>query len=183
MVLLESVNLEMGSEAIDFRLPATDEKFYELEDFADKRVLVIIFMCNHCPYVQAIWERLVNLKAKYENDGVEFVGINPNLNPDYPEESFEKMKEYFKRYEMNFPYLQDATQEVAREYRAQCTPDIYVYDEQRRLAYHGRLDDNWKDASAVTKVDLDEAIGKILKNEPIVDKQYPAMGCSIKWRN
>jgi peroxiredoxin len=87
MVLLESLNLEMGSEAIDFRLPATDEKFYELKAFADKKVLVIIFMCNHCPYVQAIWERLVKLKAKYMNDAVEFVGINPNLNPVNKESS------------------------------------------------------------------------------------------------
>lgn len=183
MVLLESLNLEMGSKAPDFRLPATDEKMYSLKDFSQYRVLVVIFMCNHCPYVQAIWERLVKLKARYNGRGVEFVGINPNLNPKYPEESFEKMKEYFERYKMNFPYLQDATQEVAREYKAQCTPDIYVYNEARELVYHGRLDDNWKDSTAVTKSDLDEAIDVVLSEKTIEGKQVPSMGCSIKWRD
>lgn len=183
MVLLESLNLEMGSRAPDFNLKATDGKNYELKDFADFKVLVVIFMCNHCPYVQAIWERLVKLKDKYKDGEVEFVGINPNLNPDYPEESFEKMQEYFGRYRMNFPYLQDATQEVAMAYKAQCTPDIYMYNREHELVYHGRLDDNWKDASAVTSPDLDMAIAKMLEDEPINFPQRPSMGCSIKWRD
>lgn len=181
MVLLESLNLALGSEAHDFSLKATDGRTYSLRDFAGKDVLVVIFMCNHCPYVQAIWGRLVELKAKYAGKSVELVGINPNLNSAYPDETFEKMQEYFEKYQMNFPYLQDATQEVAKAYKAQCTPDIYVYDKERKLAYHGRLDDNWKDPSAVQQRDLDAAIGKTLSGEKIEDKQCPAMGCSIKW--
>ncbi len=182
MALLESLNLEMGSEALDFRLLGTDDRFYELKDFVEAKILVVVFMCNHCPYVQAIWPRLVDLQRKYMDQSVQFLGVNPNLNDAYPEETFEKMKEYFERYKMNFPYLQDATQEVAREYKAQCTPDIYVYDERRKLAYHGRLDDNWKDESAVTRHELDDAISFILEGKPI-EEQKSSMGCSIKWRD
>lgn len=180
MVLLESLNLPLGEKARDFSLEGTDGKFYSLADFASSKVLVLIFMCNHCPYVQAIWDRLVSLQAKFPFEDVRLVGINPNLNPSYPEETMEKMQEYFDRYKMNFPYLQDATQEVARAYKAQCTPDIYVFDSERKLAYHGRLDDSWKDESAVTEKSLELTIEKILRGEEVLN-QRPSMGCSIKW--
>lgn len=180
MALLESLNLPLGEAAPDFRLEATDGQFYELGDFADSKLLVVIFMCNHCPYVQAIWDRLVALQANFALEDVRLVGINPNLNPNYPEETMEKMQEYYDRYNMNFPYLQDAMQEVAKAYQAQCTPDIYVFDAERKLAYHGRLDDNWKDESAVQSEDLKLALSAILKGEEVLN-QRPSMGCSIKW--
>ena len=182
MVLLESLKLEMGRDALDFNLPATDGQNYALSDFSDAKVLVIVFMCNHCPYVQAIWDRLVALQDQFADKGVQFVGINPNLNPNYEEETFDKMKEYFDRYNMNFPYLQDASQEVAREYKAECTPDLYVFNADRKLAYHGRIDDNWQDESAVTKNELAEALESILVGSELVE-QSPTIGCSIKWRD
>ncbi len=182
MVLLESLKLEMGTSVIDFDLPATDGKNYSLADFSDSKMLVVVFMCNHCPYVQAIWDRLVKLQDQFVDQGVQFVGINSNLNPNYEEETFEKMKEYFDRYNMNFPYLQDASQDVVREYKAQCTPDIYVFNTDRKLAYHGRIDDNWQDESAVTKHELAKALEAIVDGG-VLEEQYPSIGCSIKWRD
>ncbi|MEK7672835.1 MAG: thioredoxin family protein [Patescibacteria group bacterium] len=181
MVLMESLSLPMGSPIIDFSLKGIDGRVYSLNDFADAQSIVVVFMCNHCPYVQAVWSRLVALQEKYKNDGVQFVGINANINPKYEEDSFENMKKYFEMYKMNFPYLADEGQNVAREYQAQCTPDIYVFDAGRKLAYHGRLDDSWKDESKVTKKELDQAIGLILAGKKIEEKQNPSMGCSIKW--
>jgi peroxiredoxin len=181
MVLLESLNFPMGSPAIDFSLMGADGKEYSLADFEPARVLVIVFMCNHCPYVQAIWDRLVALQDKYQDKGVQFVGINPNFHPDYPEDSIEKMKEYVEQYGMNFPYLQDKTQEVAKDYQAQCTPDIYVFDSDRHLAYHGRLDDNWQNEGQVSRHDLHDALAAILAGEEI-QEQFVSMGCSIKWQ-
>ncbi len=182
MALVESQNLEMGREAEDFSLLGVDGKIYSLNDFSDAKVLVIVFMCNHCPYVQAVWERLVDLQTLYRASGVQFVGINPNsANVAYAEETLDKMKEYADKYGMNFPYLEDFDQKVAKAYLAECTPDIYVYDYERKLAYHGRLDDNWKDASAVESEELAAAITTLLEGERPSFAQKPSMGCSIKW--
>jgi peroxiredoxin len=182
MVLLKSLNLPLGEPVKNFSLKGVDEKVYSLDDFSHAKILVIVFMCNHCPYVQAVWGRLNKLQEKFLKDGVQFVGINPNLNPDYEEETFEKMQEYYKKFHMNFSYLQDDTQNIARKYKAQCTPDIYVFDGERKLAYHGRIDDNWQDESKVTKQELAEALLALIKGEKILDVQNPSMGCSIKWR-
>lgn len=181
MALLESTKVPMGSIAIDFVLEGTDRHQYTLRDFEETKCLVVIFMCNHCPYVQAIWGRLVDLQEKYKDRSVQFIGINPNLNPDYPEESLEKMKDYYEKYKMNFPYLQDSDQSTARAYNAQCTPDIYVYDKDRKLFYHGRLDDNWKNEDEVESRDLDDAISALLEGKALDFDQKPSMGCSIKW--
>ncbi len=183
MVLLESIKIEMGEPAKNFSLKGVDDKIYSLESFKDARVLVVVFMCNHCPYVQAVWSRLVELQEKFKNQSVQFVGINANAaNPDYEEDSFENMKKYYQRYKMNFPYLIDEMQNVAREYKAQCTPDIFVYDNERRLVYHGRIDDNWKDLSKVTKQELATEIEALLSGGKSSEVQYPTMGCSIKWK-
>lgn len=183
MVLLESESVAMGESAKDFLLMGVDDKVYALSEFSAAKVLVVVFMCNHCPYVQAVWDRLVHLQAMFEEKGVKFVGINPNLNPAYPEESLEKMKEYSERYKMNFPYLLDETQEVAKSYGAVCTPDIFVYDSEQKLAYHGRIDDNWQHPEEVQDEELKNAIEKILAGQVIEGRQNPAMGCSIKWRD
>lgn len=181
MVLLESLNLPLGTRAVDFSIKGIDGRVYSLADFRDAKVLVIIFMCNHCPYVQAVWGRLVSLDERFRARGVQFVGINPNINPDYPEDSFEKMGEYAERYGMGFPYLADEKQEVSREYKAQCTPDIYVFDSDRRLAYHGRIDDSWKDEAKITKKELEESLESLLAGVKPSEDQEPSMGCSIKW--
>lgn len=183
MVLLESEKVALGSPAPDFTLPGIDEKDHSLQDYKGKKALVIIFMCNHCPYVQAQWSRMVALQEKYMDQDVQFIGINANSNPDYPEDSFEKMKEYADEYSMNFPYLVDESQEVARAYKAQCTPDIFVYDGTLKLAYHGRIDDSWKDATAATSHELDVALTALVDGKIPDTNQKPSMGCSIKWRD
>lgn len=182
MTLLKSTNISLGTLAPNFSLTGVGGKIHNLSNFSDAKILVIVFMCNHCPYVQAIWGRLVELQKKYKDRGVQFVGINPNKNPDYPEETLEHMEEYFAKYQMNFPYLIDETQRVAHEYGAVCTPDIFIFNSERKLAYHGRVDDNWQDEKAVIRNELDEALKALLKGDKPLDVQSPSMGCSIKWR-
>ncbi|MCF7812650.1 thioredoxin family protein [Candidatus Gracilibacteria bacterium] len=178
MVLLHSVSVPLGSPMTDFRLPSTDGKDYSLASFSDKDILILVFTCNHCPYAQAIEERLIQFQKKYVSDGVQVIAINANDAEKYPEDSFEKMKD--KNYP--FPYLRDESQEVARMYKAQCTPDIYVYDRERKLAYHGRFDDNWQNEGGVTSHDLEKAVQVLLKGERFTGEQVPSMGCSIKWK-
>ncbi|HLG25517.1 MAG TPA: thioredoxin family protein [Candidatus Gracilibacteria bacterium] len=182
MVLLESFNVPLGTPAPEFSLRGIDDAVHALREYQDAKVLAVIFMCNHCPYVQAQWPRLVELQEKFKDRGVQFIGINANSDADYPEDSFEKMKEYAEKFRMNFPYLRDETQEVGRSYKAQCTPDIFVYDEERKLAYHGRVDDNWKEREKVTRHELQVAVEALLAGRRPSDEQKPAMGCSIKWR-
>lgn len=182
MVLLESLNLPMGSKAHDFNLPGIDGADHSLASYNDAKILVIVFMCNHCPYVQAVISRLIQLQEDFKNKGVQFVGINANESDNYPEDGFEKMPEYAKEWGMNFPYLRDETQEIAKIYKAHCTPDIFVFDSERKLAYHGRIDDNWQHEDQVTKEDLKEALNALVKGEKVAEKQNPSMGCSIKWK-
>ena len=183
MVLLESEKIALGTLAHDFKLMGVDDFEHSLADYVGLKALVIVFMCNHCPYVQAQWKKLVALQEKYKEQGVKFVGINPNYNPDYPEDSFEKMKEYYSNYNMNFDYLFDESQEVARKYNAQCTPDIFVYDAELKLSYHGRVDDARSEGEEPTTHELDDAIGTLVKGERPSEDQNPSMGCSIKWRD
>lgn len=179
MVLTESVKGLDGTSAPDFSLPGTDGQTYSLASFKDAKILVVIFMCNHCPYVQAVIDRLNTLAEEFEPKGVKLAGVNSNDSTDYPADSFGKMQEL----KLKFPYLHDESQEVATKYHAVCTPDIFVYDENRQLAYHGRIDDNWQEPDKVTQRELAEALEKILAGKKIPrDEQKPAMGCSIKWR-
>lgn len=182
-MLLESNEPKLNTDIIDFRLKGTDEKIYSLKNFKDKKILVIVFMCNHCPYVKAVVGRLTGLQEEFTSRSVQFIGINPNDEETYPEDSFENMKIFYGDRGMNFPYLRDDTQEIAKSYDAVCTPDIYVYNSERKLKYRGRIDDNWKEESMVTRRELYDAINKIIEgNEP--DKiQSPSLGCSIKWKS
>ena len=181
MALLESEMVPLGTPAHNFSLLSTDGKSYSLDSFNDKKVLVIVFMCNHCPYVKAVLDRLIGLQKDYADKNVQLVGINPNDEENYPEDSFENMEKTVIEKGIPFPYLQDATQETAKQYNAVCTPDIYVYGKERTLLYRGRIDDNWQDESGVTKRDLRRAIDAILEDSPVFEEQYPSMGCSIKW--
>lgn len=182
MTLLKSLQLPLGTDIIDFKLLATDGKEYSPSDFADKKALVIVFMCNHCPYVKAVIDRLIDIQADYRDKGVQLIGINANDPSDYPEDSFDSMKLWVADKAINFIYCQDESQEVARAYQAQCTPDIYVFDEQRKLVYHGRIDDSWQHPEAVQKKDLREALDAILSEKSALETQHPSMGCSIKWK-
>lgn len=172
----------MGTDIIDFSLPATDGKNYSPSDFGDKKVLVIIFMCNHCPYVKGIIDRLIKLQSDYSKKGVQIIGINANDANDYPDDSFENMKKWVKEKGINFIYLCDESQATAKAYKAQCTPDIYVFNHERKLAYHGRLDDNWQEPDKVQKQELRDALDALLSKKPVSEKQQPSMGCSIKWK-
>ncbi len=182
MVLLNSKMVPLGKEAIDFDLPGTDDRNYSLDSFKDKNVLIIIFMCNHCPYVIAVLHRLIAIQNDYADEGVQLIGINPNDTVKYPDDSFENMKKIVREKNVPFPYLIDESQNIARKYDAVCTPDIYVYGEERTLLYRGRIDDNWQDESKVTKRDLWDALDAILKGSTVSQNQIPSMGCSIKWK-
>ncbi|MCC7440563.1 MAG: thioredoxin family protein [Bdellovibrionales bacterium] len=186
MALMHSDLKELGTEAPDFDLPGTDGRNHRLADFKDKKVLVVIFMCNHCPYVKAVETRIAQLARDYAPKGVQLVGINPNDPVSYPDDSMEAMKARGLERGYTFPYLRDDDQEVARAYGAVCTPDPYVYENvggKFLLRYHGRIDDSWKDESQVKARELAAALDAILAARPLADRQFPAMGCSIKWKN
>ncbi len=182
MPAVNSAMVPLGTPAPDFNLPGTDNKVYSLESFKDKKVLVVIFMCNHCPYVKAVLRRLINLQNDYAERSVQLVGINVNDIDKYPDDSPENMKILAEKKNLPFPYLFDATQDIARAYDAVCTPDIYVYGEERKLLYRGRVDDNWQHPDEITRHDLRDAIEAILTGQPVSDDQVSSMGCTIKWK-
>lgn len=167
---------------IPFNLPGVDGKNYSVESFKDADILVVIFTCNHCPYARAAWPLLIDLYKDFKDKKVDFVAINPNDETAYPEDSFEVMKEKTREWGIPFPYLRDESQEIAKKYDARCTPDIYVFDKDRKLVYRGRLNDNWQEPEKVTSHDLKDAIEALLRGEQPKQPQFPSMGCSIKWK-
>jgi len=182
MALMHSTMTPLGSAARDFLLPGVDGKEYSLDSFRESRVLVIIFMCNHCPYVKAVLPRLVDLQNQLKGKGAQLVGINSNDATRYPDDSFDNMKKVALDKKISFPYLFDATQETAKAYDAVCTPDIYLFGGERTLLYRGRIDDNWEQSEKVTEKDLQTAIESALKGKEISGEQIPSLGCSIKWK-
>lgn len=174
--------LRIGSTAHSFKLPGVDGKLYSLDDFKDKKVLCIIFMCNHCPYVIAVQKRINQIVIDYTGKSFALIGINSNDPVSYPEDSFENMKIRAAEEDYVFSYLFDETQEAAKKYDAACTPDIFLYDENRILKYRGRIDDNWQNESKVTKMELRDAIDTLLNNKEIDFEMIPTLGCSIKWK-
>jgi len=182
MALLHSNPVRLNTPAADFSLTGTDGKTYSLKDFENQKILVIIFICNHCPYVKAVTDRFVRFQAEYGAKGVRLIGINPNDTDAYPEDSYPNMKIFAEERGINFPYLFDGTQETAKKYDAVCTPDLYVYDEKRLLRYRGRFDDNWQEENKVTTNDLKKAVNCLLEGREIDFEQVPSMGCSIKWK-
>jgi peroxiredoxin len=175
--------LAIGKKGPDFSLPGTDGKGYSLDSFAQSKLVVISFTCNHCPYAQAYEERFNTLAREFEPQGVSFVAINANDAENYPDDSFDKMKERAQHKQYPFPYLYDESQETAKAYGAVCTPHIFVLDEERKLAYEGRIDDNWKQPDKAQSHDLREAITKLLNGLPAPTPQTNPMGCSIKWKS
>ncbi len=171
----------MEDRAPDFDLPGVDGKSHSLNSFADKKVLVVFFTCNHCPYVQGWDDRVIALQKDLAAKGVQFVGINANETSKYPEDSFDKMVVRAKQKGFNWVYLRDESQKVAQSYDAACTPEFFVFDQERKLRYHGRFDDNYQDPKAVKSHDLQNALADLLANRPVRNPETPAMGCSIKW--
>lgn len=183
MSLTPSTMLSLGTEAPDFSLPDINGERVSLEDFSKNKALAIIFMCNHCPYVKHIREGLAKVANDYEGQSVAFVGINANDIEQQPEDRPEKMAEMVREYNIPFPYLFDESQEVAKKYRAACTPDIFVFDEERRLVYRGQFDDSRPgNDKPVTGRDLREAIDAVLEGRSLPANQKPSMGCNIKWK-
>lgn len=174
--------LRIGTKAIPFNLRGVDGKIYSLDNFKDKKILCIIFMCNHCPYVIATQDRINQIARDYTDRSFALVGINPNDDITYPEDSFENMKLRAKEKGYIFPYLRDDTQETAKAYDAACTPDIFLYDKNRILKYRGRIDDNWKDENNVIRYELRMAIDLLLEDKEIDFAMIPTIGCSIKWK-
>jgi peroxiredoxin len=174
---------DLGAPAIDFRLPATDGKIYALDDVMGPGGAVIVFICNHCPYVKAVIDRLVVDARVLLAEGIGFAAICSNDATDYPEDSFDRMKVFATAHALPFPYLHDESQEVARAYGAVCTPDYFGYDRDRKLKYRGRLDEGRTTPPPPgVRRDLVEAMRQIAAtgSAPIV--QNPSVGCSIKWK-
>jgi thiol-disulfide isomerase/thioredoxin len=179
---IETPPAQLGSLCPDFRLPAVDGKRYSSADFA-AGPLCVMFICNHCPYVKAVEDRLIRLAREYGARGVQFVAICANDAAGYPDDAFDKLEARWRDKQYGFPYLHDESQEVARAFGAVCTPDIFVYDRARRLAYRGRIDDAWKDESKVTRRELAAALDALLAGVAPAAEQRPSLGCSIKWKD
>ena len=179
---LQNAKLKIGDSAPDFSLMGIDGKRYSLKGFKGKKILVVAFMCNHCPYVQAYIERIKSIQNDFGIKGVQVAGINSNDEVNYPDDSFDKMVDMGKSKNLNFPYLRDEDQKVASEYGAQCTPECFVFDGERKLRYHGRIDDNYKDEKAAKVYDLRNAIDALIHGRKVEIELAPAIGCSIKWR-
>jgi peroxiredoxin len=183
MAATSSTMLALGTAAPDFALPDTDGNTVRLKDFANARALVVMFVCNHCPFVVHVRQELANLAEEYTPMGVSFVAINANDVDEYPEDSPENMALKAQEWGWKFPYLFDETQAVALSYHAACTPDIYLFDEERKLAYRGQLDSSRPgNGLPVTGADLRHAIEAILAGDSPSTEQTPSVGCSIKWK-
>lgn len=184
MAFTESNMLPLGTEAPGFSLPDTvSGKMTDLKDIATGKATVVMFLCNHCPYVIHVNPEIVRLANEYSKKGVGFVGISSNDAANYPDDSPEKMKALAEKLGYNFPYLYDETQEVARAYDAACTPDFYVFDQHQRLAYRGCLDDSRPNSGRpLTGHDLRAALDAALEGRAVGPKQYPSGGCNIKWK-
>ncbi|MFN3655271.1 MAG: thioredoxin family protein [Candidatus Nitrosotenuis sp.] len=183
MVVMESqVQLKKGDSAPDFELLGIDDKKYSLASFAKYDALLIIFMCNHCPYVKAKVDAINEIQNKF-HEKVAVVGINSNDSVAYPEDSFENMKKFAKERGIKFWYLVDETQQVAKRYGAVCTPDPFLFDKERKLVFHGKIDNAMRPEEKATEKTMIANIEKLFAGQPIAKDFDPSIGCSIKWKN
>ncbi len=183
MVLINdnSTALQIGDSMPHFELPLTDGPTIKSQEIKDP-VLAVIFTCNHCPYAQAYEDRLVALGEDLDQEGVQFVLINSNDSVNYPEDDFEHMKELAERKAFPFPYCHDESQEIAKAYGALCTPHCFVFDEERKLKYKGRVDDNWEEPDNVTEHNLRDACRALVEGKKPEVSEANAIGCNIKWK-
>ena len=183
MVSLETPVCEFGLAAIDFDLPGVDGRRWTLQDCRGENGLLVMFICNHCPYVKAVRERIVRDAEELKTLGVNSVAIMSNDPAEYQEDSFENMQRVAREFAFPFPYLLDETQEVAKAYGAVCTPDFFGYNAALELQYRGRLDESRKEAApADVRRDLFEAMKQVAQTGEGPEQQIPSIGCSIKWR-
>ncbi len=175
--------LQREATAPDFSLKGIDGKTHNLKEIKGENATLIIFMCNHCPYVIPKFEYMVELQEKYGAKGLRIIGINSNDFEKYPEDSFEKMKQYAKEKKFNFYYLIDETQQIAREYGAECTPDPFLFDNDLKLVYHGRFDNAHKLKHNEGKTaEMEDAIKQIISGDNVTIESLPSCGCNIKWK-
>ena len=173
--------LKLGSKAPDFNLPGTDGKNYSLDTFADKKLLIVVFSCNHCPYVQAYEDRIKQIQNDYVQN-LQIIAINSNEDQGYPEDSFEQMIKRAKLKQFNFPYLRDETQDIAKAYGSTHTPEIFLFDQKREMVFHGKIDDNWQDEKSVKSKYLRNAVEELLAGKVISVPETFTIGCTIKWK-
>ncbi len=184
MSLTESTMLTLGTEAPNFHIrDVISDNYYSLDDLASETATVIMFICNHCPFVIHVNQGLVELANDYRSKGVSFVAISSNDVENYPDDAPDKMRIVAKVLKYPFPYLYDKHQEVARAYDAACTPDFYIFDGDRKLAYRGRLDESRPgNGVPVTGSDMRAALDQLLAGNPVSERQIPSAGCNIKWK-
>ena len=177
--------LPLGTKAPDFTLPDTvTGNTVSLSDYSGKEGLLVMFICNHCPYVKHVREELARIGKDYADTGLGIVAISANDVAEYPQDGPDAMKIEAETFGYTFPYLYDEEQNVAAAYTAMCTPDFFLFGATGELAYRGRLDESWPDSRIpVTGTDLRTAIDAVLSDAPVADEQWPSMGCSIKWKS
>lgn len=185
MAKTPSTMVELGTKAPDFQLPdAVSGDVIGLSDVRSDVATVVMFICNHCPFVKHIHSEMVKLPADYQAKGVSFVAISSNDVANYPEDSPEKMKELFQSLGIDHPYLYDESQEVAKAYHAACTPDFFIYDRELKLAYRGQLDGSRPgNGVPVTGEDMRAALDALIAGQQVAEDQQPSIGCNIKWRS
>jgi peroxiredoxin len=183
MVVMESqVQLKKGDKAPDFELLGVDDKKHSLANYSGYDAVLVIFMCNHCPYVKAKVDAINEIQSKF-NGKVAVIGINSNDAVAYPDDSFDSMKGFAKERKVIFSYLVDDTQQVAKRYGAVCTPDPFLFDRERRLVFHGKIDNAMKPEDKATEKTMISNIEKLLSGQSIAKDFDPSIGCSIKWKN
>jgi peroxiredoxin len=175
-------NLSPGDEAVPFELLGVDDSNHALADYANKEAIGVVFTCNHCPYARAWEDRLIAIQADFAGRGVQLVAISANDAKKYPDDSFPRMKERSEEKGFNFPYLYDESQEVARAYGAERTPEVFLFDKGGTLRYHGTVDDNYDDPAAVGSHYLIDAIEAVLGGRELVTTETAPVGCTIKWK-
>jgi peroxiredoxin len=176
-------NLKPGDKALPFELPGVDDRRHALlEDYADKEAVAVVFTCNHCPYARAWEDRLIGIQSDYAARGVQLVAISSNDAKKYPDDSFPKMKERSEKRGFNFPYLYDESQEIARVYGAERTPEIFLFDKGGTLRYHGTVDDNYDDPAAVKTHYLRDALEALLEGRNPLTTETVPVRCTIKWK-
>jgi peroxiredoxin len=184
MALTPSTMLQLGTPAANFRLPDTEGRLLSLEDFKDAPALLVVFMCNHCPYVKHIRSGLAAFAREFQPKGLAIVGINANDAAKYPDDSPEKMVDEVVMSGYTFPYLYDETQGTAKAYHAACTPDFFLFDKDRKLIYRGQFDDSRPGNNIpLTGKDLRDAVFAVLAGKPLSQEQKPSIGCNIKWKS
>lgn len=184
MALTASTMLPLGTAAPEFSLPATDGKFYSLQNFHAGKLLLVMFICNHCPFVKHVRQQLLALANDYQGKGVAFVAISSNDTQAYPADNMDNMKLEALNFGFSFPYLLDETQTVALAYDAACTPDFFLFDNNRQLIYRGRLDASRPGSDIpVTGTELRTALNAALADLPLSAEQLPSVGCNIKWKS